>query len=62
MRMVPTTDVAATAPLRPPIRASEINASSVSLTLRRAEARVRPRSQSRFSERSVTEIALFVIR
>lgn len=62
MRMLPTTDL--TAPGRPPApaRASEISSSSVALTLRREEAWVCPRSQSRFSGRKVTEMAFLLIR
>lgn len=62
MRMLPTTDVRAADRPRAPARASEISSSSASLTLRRDAARLWPRSQSKFSGRSVTEIAFLVIR
>jgi len=62
MRMLPMTDLIASGLPRAPDRASEISASSVSLTLRREEACVCPRSQSRFSGRRVTEMAFLLIR
>ena len=62
MRMVPTTDVIEPGRPRAAPRASAISPSSVSLTLRRGEVWACPRSQSRLSGRSVTEMALFSIR